>query len=66
MSITRIRVQRRDLPLHPCICTVPGPCVYRDKDRYCDEPRINKSNGDASCNRMSNRDLLARLSTPKG
>ena len=45
----------------PSFCAVPGACVYRAEGSVCDEPQINKGNGDAACHRLGNRDLLDRL-----
>lgn len=54
------RVSLLDLPSYPSPCGLEKPCAYR-QDGYCDDPRINKGNGDAACHRMLNRDVLAML-----
>lgn len=54
------RVSRRSLPMTPRRCELANACVYR-KDGICDEPQINKGNGDAACHRMNNKDVLAAL-----
>lgn len=61
MSLAAIRVQRHALPEAPCLCRVVAACAYRDKASVCDDPRINKGNGDSRCHRMNNRDVLALL-----
>jgi hypothetical protein len=40
---------------------VPKPCVYRDAQGVCDEPQINKGNGDSACHKMLNKDLKPHL-----
>lgn len=54
------RVSKRSLPNTPRRCTLAYACVYR-KDGICDEPQINKGNGDAGCHRANNKDVLAAL-----
>lgn len=58
-----IRVSRRSLPSTPRVCTLANACVYR-KGGLCDEPQINKGNGDAACHRASNKDVLKWLQAP--
>jgi hypothetical protein len=60
VSVARIRIQRSDIPDQPTPCAWPNACVYR-KDGVCDEPRTNKGNSDAACNRMTNKQLLIYL-----
>ena len=55
------RVSNRLIPNWPTRCTLAKSCVYRDQAGACDEPRINKGNGDSACHRMNNRDLLVHL-----
>ena len=57
--MTNRRVRSRDLPNVQTRCD--KTCVYR-KNGICDDPRLNKGNGDSACNKENNRDLLARLS----
>ena len=54
------RVSKRMLPGMPRFCTLAVQCVYR-VNGICDEPQINKGNGDAACHRMNNKDVLAAL-----
>ena len=56
-----MRVSKYALPCAPTKCVVGGYCVYRDEQGVCDEPRINKGNGDAKCHRMGNAELLKYL-----
>lgn len=55
-----MRVSKRALPNTPRQCCVAQPCVYRVNGQ-CDEPQINKGNGDAACHRFNNKDLLLQL-----
>ena len=57
-----MRVQLGDLGCEPRTCPKAG-CVY-NLAGMCDEPSINKGNGDASCHRMNNKDVLAMLGRP--
>lgn len=54
-----IRLQASDLPSSPTPCPTAS-CVYNE-DGFCDDPRINKGNGDAECHGVSNKALLRRL-----
>ena len=56
------RVSIRTIPSCPMFCSIGQGCIYRIA-LICDDPRINKSNGDAKCHRINNVDLLAALST---
>jgi len=62
MSVTRVSIYA--LPKNNATCDVKAECVYRVGD-ICDEPRINKGNGDAACHRMSNKVLLPLLVAKK-
>lgn len=53
-----MRVSNRQLPSAPTPCT--NPCVY-SVNWICDQPQINKRNGDAYCHRLNNRDVMAWL-----
>jgi len=55
------RVSIRRIPNCPTLCGLGKPCVYRDANGICDEPRINKGNGDAACHALNNKDLLPHL-----
>jgi len=54
-----MRVQISALPDKPTKCNMVS-CVYNDNN-VCDDPRINKANGDAECHKMNNKDLLLIL-----
>jgi hypothetical protein len=56
-----IRIGLRNLPGLATKCEIPKQCVYRDANGICDDPRINKANGDSACHRMNNKDVLAIL-----
>lgn len=51
-----MRLQVTDLPNATVDCDIT-PCVYNMAGK-CDTPRVNKGNSDASCHRMSNKDLI--------
>lgn len=53
------RIQEHHLPAIPTQC-MKTTCVYA-VDGICDEPRINKGNGDAECHRLSNKRVLQIL-----
>lgn len=53
------RLQRYHLPTTWTQCGTRN-CVY-NTGGLCEDPRINKGNGDAKCHKESNRFLLARL-----
>lgn len=55
------RVYPSDIPLEPTPCPI-SDCVYNE-DGVCDEPRINRYNGDAWCYRLSTRRLLSLLAS---
>lgn len=55
------RVSIYDIPNYRCVCNVGRECPYLAPDRTCDQPRTNKSKGDAGCHRMLNKSLLALL-----
>lgn len=55
MATGMTRVQKWELP-SPAVCPIMD-CVY-NKQGGCDEPCINKGNGDAKCHKWSNRRLL--------
>ncbi len=48
------------IPMEPRQCPMRH-CVYNELGE-CDEPRLNKGNGDSLCHKWSNKDLLAMLS----
>lgn len=50
--------QRLWMPRTPHRC--PKQCVYAVAG-VCDDPRINKGNGDAYCHRRGNREVLSWL-----
>lgn len=60
MNIGVTRVSLRMLPSTPRRCPIDGGCVYK-VDGICDNPSINKGNGDALCHRLSNRFMLKAL-----
>lgn len=57
-----MRYQQSDLPREPTHCP-RSECVYC-VDGICDEPSINKGNGDAKCHRASNLAVLVMLGKP--
>jgi len=59
-----MRVSIREIPSCPMFCWVSRLCVYRST-KICDDPRLNKGNGDAACHRMNNKDLLPLLRTDR-
>jgi len=52
--VSILRLPRSDSPCPR------ADCVY-NKDGICDDPSVNKRNGDASCHRMANKDVLSML-----
>jgi hypothetical protein len=56
------RVSTLQLPRVPTPC--PKTCIYATEG-MCDEPRINKGNGDAYCHKRNNKDVLAWLNEAK-
>lgn len=62
MSISGIRVSKRQLPSTATLCLIRRTCVYRDCSGLCDDPQINKGNSDAGCFHMNNKDVLTLLS----
>jgi len=58
MAITKLYI-----PLTPCNCNIIS-CVY-NKGGICDEPRINKSNSDSHCHKMSPKILLNHINKIK-
>ena len=54
-----MRLSKYNVPLHEMACP-RHDCVY-NKAGFCDEPRINRGNGDAECHKMSVKDVLAML-----
>lgn len=59
--MSRVSIYR--IPRHEMWCP-KEECVY-NKSGLCDEPRINKGNGDAECHKMNNKDLLVMLGIVK-
>lgn len=54
-----IRLQRSDLPKVASIC--PNVlCIY-SKGGTCDQPDINKGNGDSMCHTWSNKRVIEML-----
>jgi hypothetical protein len=56
------RVQIRQLPNVPSVCTVSGAgnCVYYD-DTICDNPQTAKRNSYSHCYKRDNKYVLAHL-----
>lgn len=54
-----VRHSTKDLPAAPAPCNV-ADCVYQAYGS-CDNPRINRGNGDARCHRMAVPRLLKIL-----
>jgi len=59
--MTMTRVQKWSIADRPMVCILNKPCVYRDVENVCDEPRTNKGNGDSACHRLANKYLIALL-----
>lgn len=51
-GMTRVK-----LPQTPCLCRIIR-CVY-NADGVCDEPRINRANGDSECHGVTPRIVIA-------
>ena len=64
MSAAGIRVQRYQLPNVATPCP-KSMCAY-NTEGICDDPRINKGNGDAACHRTPNKDVLKMLAGSAG
>ena len=56
-------MSKYSIPEHEMWCP-RHDCVYNSAG-LCDEPRINRGNGDAECHRMSVKDVLQMLEVIK-
>lgn len=63
MILGMTRLQRHHLPGTPSPCPKVG-CVY-NVEGVCDQPQVNKGNGDAKCHRWTNRRVLEMLSVQR-
>lgn len=62
--MTMTRIPRHHLPDGFVKCCVPRACPYMTSNGYCDDPRTAKANSDATCHKMSNKELLEYLPSP--
>lgn len=56
-----MRAKISAIPDVPRQCRIVEPCVYRGKNKNCDEPRTNKGNHDAACHKMLNKYVVTML-----